>query len=109
MIPVIDCENDVPAHGSEIIRAISDVGFVYLLNYGFPYGMVCEVESMYKKFWLLPQSLKEQYSRAADYETGGNSGYVAPNVELLDPKNVNELRESYNITPRENTVSRYSS
>lgn len=53
------------------------------------------------KFWALPPEVKGKYARPKDYEVQGNTGYVAPGVEMLDNKNKAEIREAYNVTPRE--------
>ncbi len=47
VIPIIDCHNDVLAHGNEIFTAIETVGFVYLLNCGIDSQLVI-VELFYQ-------------------------------------------------------------
>ena len=41
------------------------------------------------------------YARPTDYERDGNTGYVAPDVEHLNPESAAELREAFNFSPAE--------
>jgi isopenicillin N synthase-like dioxygenase len=107
MIPIVDCQCSVLSHADEIYQALAGVGFVYLRNFEFAYAKVARVEQAFRQgFWPLDDRVKSIYARAADYKSGGNSGYVSPNVEILSGRqtNVCEIRESFNVTPCESMV-----
>ncbi len=102
MIPVVDCKGDIRAAGSDIFRAVSTVGFVYLKDFGIPSEKVrlqwqvasltvckcvgslhesisdkLQVQKTFEvadKFWALDEGVKAHYSRGHEYETEGNTG-----------------------------------
>jgi hypothetical protein len=43
MIPTIDCKGNVVNSGEEIFKALTNVGFVYLKNFGFSYKCIFKI------------------------------------------------------------------
>lgn len=101
MIPIIDLQEKKPQEFSQkIVDAMESVGFLYLKNIpGLPYSEAERLFNTADKFWKLEESVKKQYGRPKDYEKEGNTGYVGPGIELLDPTSKAEIREAYNVTP----------
>lgn len=65
------------------------------------YVQVSQAFDIGDKFFSLNDDDKNLYARSKDYKTEGNSGYVAPNVEILNPKSAGEIREAFNYRPND--------
>ena len=58
MIPTVDCTNDVDKHSAEIYAALTSVGFVNLVNFGFEPSLVEHVQDTFRRFWVLPDKVR---------------------------------------------------
>ncbi|XP_067849602.1 uncharacterized protein si:dkey-10o6.2 isoform X2 [Heptranchias perlo] len=82
---------------TEIIKALSDLGFVYLKNTGIEEQNVLKVMDTCKKFFLLPSEIKQQYTRSMDSETPSH-GWVDTEAESLNPTRPGDLKEAFNVS-----------
>nr|XP_023698045.1 UPF0676 protein C1494.01-like [Paramormyrops kingsleyae] len=104
-IPVLDFEvyrlgeNVTDAKLKELSRelrtAFTEIGFVYLRNTGIGQEEVDAVIEISKKFFLLPEEVKIPLSRMSNTD---NHGWVAPEIERLNPSRPGDLKEAFNIT-----------
>ncbi|XP_048827968.1 uncharacterized protein LOC125705782 isoform X9 [Brienomyrus brachyistius] len=104
-IPVIDFEvyrlgeNVTDEKLTELSRdlrtAFTDVGFVYLKNTGIAQDEVNEIMEISKKFFHLPEEVKIPLSRKSNTN---NHGWVASEIERLNPSGPGDLKEAFNIT-----------
>jgi len=102
-IPVIDlspCWSDdsgeVDQCSRDIVKAFSEVGFVYLTNHRVPQNQLENVLKISQQFFALPSKSKESYRRPDD---DSNHGWVTLNRESLNPERPGDYKESYNVTP----------
>lgn len=89
-----DMELDLLA--KEITSALCDTGFVYLINTGVQNSEVLSIMDVSRKFFMLPQAVKEQYSRPIDSEHL-NHGWVATGSERLNNLRPGDLKEAFNV------------
>ncbi|MCJ8745114.1 hypothetical protein PDJAM_G00126710 [Pangasius djambal] len=81
----------------EILKAFTDVGFVYLQNTGIDTKEVDHVMDISKKFFLLPEEQKRPFSRGS-YTSNVNHGWVSSETESLNPRRPGDLKEAFNTT-----------
>uniref|UniRef100_UPI00398E9709 uncharacterized protein n=1 Tax=Pristiophorus japonicus TaxID=55135 RepID=UPI00398E9709 len=89
--------NEMERLSTEIIRAFSDLGTVYLKNTGIEDQNVFKVMDTYKKFFLLPRDIKQLYARSVDSETPSHGWYEAE-TESLNPTYPGDLKEAFNVS-----------
>ncbi|XP_078077513.1 uncharacterized protein LOC144499272 [Mustelus asterias] len=82
---------------TEMIRAFSDIGFVYLKNTWIEEEKVTEVMYISKKFFVLPSDIKHQYTRSMNSEVT-NFGWIAVKTESLNPTRPADLKEAFNVS-----------
>ncbi|XP_043561706.1 2-oxoglutarate-Fe(II) type oxidoreductase ppzD-like [Chiloscyllium plagiosum] len=82
---------------TEVIRALTDIGFVYLKNTGIEDQKIFEVMDICKKFFMLPSNIKQQYAHTMDSESLSH-GWVAADIERLNPVRPADLKEAFNIS-----------
>ncbi|XP_072448506.1 uncharacterized protein [Chiloscyllium punctatum] len=82
---------------TEVIRALTDIGFVYLKNTGIEDQKIFEVMDICKEFFMLPSNIKQQYAHTVDSESLGH-GWIAEDKERLNPERPADLKESFNIS-----------
>ncbi|XP_078271067.1 uncharacterized protein LOC144602192 [Rhinoraja longicauda] len=82
---------------TEIGRAFSELGFVYLKNTGIKDEQVFRAMDICRKFFLLPKDIKQQYARSKDSEFP-NHGWSDLETESLNPTELNDLKEIFNVT-----------
>ncbi|XP_043938349.1 2-oxoglutarate-dependent dioxygenase htyE-like [Protopterus annectens] len=80
----------------QITSALSDIGFVYLINTGIQNSEVLSVMDISRKFFALPQAVKEQFSRSFDSKHL-NHGWVAIGSERLNTSRPGDLKEAFNV------------
>ncbi|XP_038663983.1 2-oxoglutarate-Fe(II) type oxidoreductase ppzD-like [Scyliorhinus canicula] len=83
---------------AEILRAFSDIGFVYLKNTGIEDQKVTEVMHICKKFFTLPSDIKQQYARSMVDTENIDHGWVAAEIESLNPTRPGDLKEAFNVS-----------
>ncbi|XP_072322187.1 uncharacterized protein [Scyliorhinus torazame] len=83
---------------AEILRAFSDIGFVYLKNTGIEDQKVTEVMDICKKFFALPSDIKQQYARSVVDTENIDHGWVAAERESLNPARPGDLKEAFNVS-----------
>ncbi|KAK8753577.1 hypothetical protein OTU49_000400 [Cherax quadricarinatus] len=87
-------EEDWRSVGEKLVKAFSEIGFVYLSNHGVPSNMVDEVNTQSGKFFELDETTKLRYKRGKTEV----QGYTTPGQErLITEGDVRELRESYDV------------
>ncbi|XP_046641102.1 UPF0676 protein C1494.01-like isoform X2 [Daphnia pulicaria] len=78
----------------ELDEAFVNIGFVYLKNHGIDNPSVDAVLRASQTFFELPDSCKDIYRRnSTQYD-----GYSGVDQEILESKNLHEVREAYDIT-----------
>ncbi|XP_067902362.1 uncharacterized protein si:dkey-10o6.2 isoform X2 [Heterodontus francisci] len=80
---------------TEIIKAFSDLGFVYLKNTGIEDQKVFKVMDISRNFFRLPRDIKQQYARSVESETPGH-GWIE--VERIISTNPGDLKEVFNLS-----------
>ncbi|XP_067902363.1 uncharacterized protein si:dkey-10o6.2 isoform X3 [Heterodontus francisci] len=80
---------------TEIIKAFSDLGFVYLKNTGIEDQNVFKVMDISRNFFRLPRDIKQQYARSVESETPGH-GWIE--VERIISTNPGDLKEVFNLS-----------
>ncbi|XP_024136900.1 UPF0676 protein C1494.01 [Oryzias melastigma] len=107
-IPVVDfsCysleKTDVPDQHlltlvTELRAAFTQVGFVFLQNYGIAQELVDAVMDTSRKFFLQPDEEKQPFSRG-NYEDCYNHGWISMETESLNPSKPGDLKEAFNIS-----------
>lgn len=100
-IPVVDlslASTQATETASALVKAFSEIGFVYLRNHGIPAKQVSDIVDITQKFFNLPQDTKMKYLRGED-----NFGYVQMEMESLNPERPHgDLKEAFNFTPTTN-------
>ncbi|XP_078270829.1 uncharacterized protein LOC144602038 [Rhinoraja longicauda] len=87
---------------TEIGRAFSELGFVYLKNTGIKDEQVFEAMDICRKFFLLPKDIKQQYARSKDTDIPCH-GWIDFQTESLNPTELNDLKEAFNVTSLSST------
>ncbi|CAL8148318.1 unnamed protein product [Orchesella dallaii] len=103
-IPVVDLskltgsnkisEADWVSTAEEIYRALSGIGFAYLLNHGISKEIIDKAFFSSRKFFELPENVKDKSLK--DISKSYN-GYAKPGQELLNAGSTFEIRESYDF------------
>ncbi|XP_037035053.1 UPF0676 protein C1494.01-like [Bradysia coprophila] len=87
---------------SELGKALSTIGFAYVINHGIDQVKISKAFERSKYFFEQPTELKRKYlkDRSKSYH-----GYVNPGQEILHPSSGHEIRESYDFVndPKEFT------
>ncbi|KAI9563508.1 hypothetical protein GHT06_010971 [Daphnia sinensis] len=87
-------EETVTRVSKELDDAFANVGFVYLKNHGIDQHTVDAVLRASQAFFQLPDDCKDVYRRnSTQYD-----GYSGVDQEILESKNLHEVREAYDIT-----------
>eukprot|EP01120_Amphizonella_sp_Union-15-10_P005016 TRINITY_DN15756_c0_g1_i1.p1 TRINITY_DN15756_c0_g1~~TRINITY_DN15756_c0_g1_i1.p1 ORF type:complete len:315 (-),score=59.41 TRINITY_DN15756_c0_g1_i1:141-1085(-) len=77
----------------QVRNACEGVGFLFAKNIGFSDAEIFQMFEISKKLFSLPKEKKEAAARKSD-----NRGYIASNVENVDPSNKHgDLKEAWNI------------
>ncbi|KAJ6621916.1 UPF0676 protein [Pseudolycoriella hygida] len=79
---------------AEVDKALSSIGFVYLINHDIDEVKISRAFETSKQFFELPIEVKKKYLKDS---TKHHYGYVCPGQELLNPESVHEVRESYDF------------
>lgn len=79
----------------EIYRACSEVGFMYLENFGISHDLIDQVFERSKYFFNLPLEVKQNLAWSDEFS---NQGYVGIERERLNPNNPGDLKEAFNIS-----------
>ena len=79
----------------EIYRACSEVGFMYLENFGISHDLIDQVFERSKYFFNLPLEVKQNLAWSDEFS---NQGYVGIERERLNPSNPGDLKEAFNIS-----------
>ncbi|XP_032894411.1 1-aminocyclopropane-1-carboxylate oxidase-like [Amblyraja radiata] len=87
---------------TEIEQAFSQLGFVYLKNTGIKDEQVFEAMDICRKFFLLPKDIKQQYARSKDSDIPCH-GWIDFQTESLNPTELNDLKEAFNVTSLSST------
>ncbi|XP_042197507.1 2-oxoglutarate-dependent dioxygenase htyE [Callorhinchus milii] len=88
---------------SEMMRAFTDIGFVYLKNTGFEQQNVFRTMEICKKFFVLPRDIKNLYSHSVDSNVF-HHGWVPGEAERLNPNRPADQKEAYDVTGSPNHV-----
>uniref|UniRef100_A0A3P9K1E0 Si:dkey-10o6.2 n=1 Tax=Oryzias latipes TaxID=8090 RepID=A0A3P9K1E0_ORYLA len=107
-IPVVDFSSyslekeDVPdeqlhALVTELRAAFTEVGFVFLHNYGIAQELVDRAMETSRQFFLQPDEEKQPFSRG-NFENCFNHGWVSMETESLNPSRPGDLKEAFNIS-----------
>ncbi len=101
-IPVIDFSDFKSSHilvrqkiVKEIYQACSEVGFMYLQNFGMSHDLIEQVFNRSKDFFDLPLEVKQKLAWNDEFS---NQGYVGIERERLNPNNPGDLKEAFNIS-----------
>ncbi|XP_032894471.1 1-aminocyclopropane-1-carboxylate oxidase-like [Amblyraja radiata] len=89
---------------TEIGRAFSELGFVYLKNTGIKDEQVFEAMDICRKFFLLPKDIKQQYACSKDSDIPCH-GWIDFQTESLNPTELNDLKEAFNVTSLSSTAT----
>ncbi|XP_078271071.1 uncharacterized protein LOC144602193 isoform X2 [Rhinoraja longicauda] len=82
---------------TEIGRAFSELGFVYLKNTGIKDEQVFSAMDICRKFFLLPKDIKQQYAHAVVSDVPYH-GWFGLETESLDPTQPGDLKEVFNYS-----------
>lgn len=82
---------------TEIGRAFSELGFVYLKNTGIKDEQVFRAMDICRKFFLLPKDIKQQYARSVVSDVPYH-GWFDLQTESLDPTQACDLKEAFNYS-----------
>lgn len=105
-IPVIDFkpistkDGRVPSRedwtlvAGELDRALSTIGFAYVINHDIDQVKISKAFERSKCFFEQPNELKQKYLKDT---TKSHHGYVNPGQEILHPGSRYEIRESYDF------------
>lgn len=101
-IPVIDFSefksNDILIRQrvvKKVYQACSEVGFMYLENFGMSYDLIKQVFERSQYFFDLPLEVKQKLAWSDEFS---NQGYVGIERERLNPSNPGDLKEAFNIS-----------
>ncbi|XP_020913405.1 2-oxoglutarate-dependent dioxygenase htyE [Exaiptasia diaphana] len=92
----IPCDSDVRVQkiASQICKAFSSIGFVYLKNHGISDDEIAKVRQVSDTFFALPV---EEKAKCARDSHGTNHGWVALERESLNPDRPADLKEAFNV------------
>ena len=97
-VPVVDLSKTEEVIIDGLHSAFTDVGFVFLVNHSIDRKSVEEVFEIARSFFALPVEVKSKYTRS---DKTRNNGYVALEVEKVDPKGpVGDYKEAYDLNGR---------
>lgn len=101
MIPLLDMRDqrkDPQAFAKTLGDSLHTFGFVRLVGHGVPEYVINEAAAVGKKFWALPDPVKDRYSEPP-YQAGANVGY-ARNKETALSSNIPDIKEEWGIRSR---------
>ncbi|XP_037050744.1 UPF0676 protein C1494.01-like [Bradysia coprophila] len=78
----------------ELDRALSTIGFAYVINHDIDHVKISEAFETSKHFFEKPNAVKRKYLKNP---TKAHHGYVCPGQEILHPDSRHEIRESYDF------------
>jgi isopenicillin N synthase-like dioxygenase len=102
-IPVIDIGpflRGTPADRAVVAKKIGDacrnIGFFYITNHGVPEALIAETYAQARRFFALPETVKEE---VAIENSACHRGYFSTGGENLDPakQKTGDLKEGYKI------------
>uniref|UniRef100_A0A672J0G3 Si:dkey-10o6.2 n=1 Tax=Salarias fasciatus TaxID=181472 RepID=A0A672J0G3_SALFA len=107
-IPVVDfgagslnkkhvTDDELQKLGEELKTAFSEIGFVFLKNFGISEEEVQRVMDINKKFFLQPEELKQPFS-INTFSQNPNHGWVCLQAERLNPRRPGDLKEAFNVS-----------
>ncbi|KAM8893215.1 uncharacterized protein AB9W97_012842 [Spinachia spinachia] len=100
-IPVVDfaaCDQgQIRSLGEQLQSAFSRAGFVFLENTGITQEEVDRVMAVSRTFFLQPEEDKRAFSRKS-FANNPYHGWVGLEVERLNPRLPEDLKESFNVT-----------
>jgi isopenicillin N synthase-like dioxygenase len=79
----------------EIYQACSEVGFMYLENFGISHDLIEQVFERSQYFFNLPLEVKQKLAWSDEFS---NQGYVGIERERLNLSNPGDLKEAFNIS-----------
>lgn len=82
----------------EVYHACSQVGFMYLQNYGMSSDLIERVFIQSKIFFDLPLETKQKFAWSDEFT---NQGYVGIERERLNPNRPADLKEAFNIAAKQ--------
>ncbi|CAJ1055964.1 -oxoglutarate-dependent dioxygenase htyE-like [Xyrichtys novacula] len=80
----------------EFKGAFTELGFLFLTNTGITYEEVKNVMDISRTFFLQPDKLKLPFTRG-NFSHNPNHGWVALEIEKLDPRRPGDLKEAFNV------------
>ncbi|KAL4222167.1 hypothetical protein ACF0H5_018207 [Mactra antiquata] len=83
----------------EIKKAFTSVGFCYMKNHGISKTLIESLFRASRDFFESPTEEKQKYRRLQD----SYFGWMSPESEILNPKRPNDLKESFNYLPSQDT------
>ncbi len=86
----------------EIYRACSEVGFMYLQNFGMSHDLIEQVFNRSRDFFDLPLEVKQKLAWSDEFS---NQGYVGIERERLNSSNPGDLKEAFNISRLRKNIS----
>ncbi|CAC5373783.1 unnamed protein product [Mytilus coruscus] len=106
-IPVIDFQAyalgqdcpvaDLDKLGSEMCKALEDIGFCYLKNHGISQDVINDAFSSSRRFFMQPEEEKEKFARSKSKHF--NFGWVGKEGEKLNgPDHPGDYKETWNVT-----------
>jgi len=78
----------------QIYQACHEIGFMYLKNTSISNDLIRQVLKQSKDFFDLPLAVKQQLAWSNEFS---NQGYVGIERERLNPNNLGDLKEAFNI------------
>ncbi|XP_077425740.1 uncharacterized protein LOC144054315 isoform X1 [Vanacampus margaritifer] len=97
-LSVEDVSNlDLHQLSRELEVAFTEVGFVFLKNTGITQEEVDHVMDTSRRFFLLPDHLKQPFNRKA-FPNYFNHGWIPLKTERLNPQKPGDLKEAFNVT-----------
>lgn len=83
--------------GKELKTAFSEIGFVFLKNFGMTEEEIQRVMDTSKTFFLQPDELKRPFCRKS-FSSHENHGWVPQQTESLNPRRPGDLKEAFNLS-----------
>ncbi|XP_029951564.1 UPF0676 protein C1494.01-like [Salarias fasciatus] len=107
-IPVVDfgagslnkkhvTDDELQKLGKELKTAFSEIGFVFLKNFGISEEEVQRVMDINKKFFLQPEELKQPFS-INTFSQDPYHGWVSLQTERLNPRRPGDLKEAFDVS-----------
>ncbi|XP_061780332.1 uncharacterized protein [Nerophis lumbriciformis] len=88
---------DLEPLSRDLKTAFTEVGFVFLDNTGITQAEVEDVMDASRRFFLLPDHLKQPLSRKT-FPNSPNHGWVSLETERLNPQKPGDLKEAFNMS-----------